>query len=196
MQLENVLAPIADTGFPRGIEHYSVVFFGEPSMEKPWAWRFEGHHISFSVTVVPDGISVTPSFLGADPADVRFGQLAGVHLLRIEEDAGRSLINALNEVQRKEVMIAGDPEYNEVVAKFGITNPYNVPWDLISSNILKPRDQWDVWKTLLKPDGIAARGFNDEQRALLRRIVDEVVTTYRPEIAQTHLNSIDLDALS
>ncbi|HJR71574.1 MAG TPA: DUF3500 domain-containing protein, partial [Gammaproteobacteria bacterium] len=46
MQLENVLQPSSATGFPRGVEDYSVTLFGEPSDTVPWAWRFEGHHIS------------------------------------------------------------------------------------------------------------------------------------------------------
>ena len=34
----------------------------------PWAWRFEGHHVSLTLTMVPGvGIAVTPHFLGANP---------------------------------------------------------------------------------------------------------------------------------
>ena len=35
MQLENVLQPNSGTGFPRGIEDYSVTLFGEPSDTSP-----------------------------------------------------------------------------------------------------------------------------------------------------------------
>jgi hypothetical protein len=84
MQLENVLQATSGTGFPRGIEDYSVTLFGEPSDTQPWAWRFEGHHISLSITVAPDlGFTVTPTFLGADPADVGAGPLAGLRVLRL-----------------------------------------------------------------------------------------------------------------
>ena len=89
MQLENVLQPASGTGFPRGIEDYSVTLFGEPSDTVPWAWRFEGHHISLSITVAPgQGFTVTPTFFGADPADVMAGPLAGLRVLRVEEDLG------------------------------------------------------------------------------------------------------------
>ena len=37
----------------------------------PWAWRFEGHHLSLSVLVAPGhGVAVTPVFFGANPAHV------------------------------------------------------------------------------------------------------------------------------
>ena len=78
MQLENVLQPNSGTGFPRGMEDYSVTLFGEPSDTVPWAWRFEGHHISLSISVVPgQGFTVTPTFLGADPATVTSGRSRG-----------------------------------------------------------------------------------------------------------------------
>ena len=88
MQLENFLAATSGTGFPRGIEDYTLTLFGEPSSNSPWAWRLEGHHISLSITVVPgQGIAVTPTFMGADPAEIPFGPLAGVRVLRV---GGRS----------------------------------------------------------------------------------------------------------
>ena len=38
---------------------------------RPWAWRFEGHHLSLSVLVAPGhGVAVTPVFFGANPAHV------------------------------------------------------------------------------------------------------------------------------
>ena len=72
MQLENVLQATSSTGFPRGIEDYSVTLFGEPSDTVPWAWRFEGHHISLSISVVPvasstGGSSIMPSPSSSTP---------------------------------------------------------------------------------------------------------------------------------
>jgi hypothetical protein len=42
--------------------------FGEPGDERPWGWRFGGHHMSLNNLVV-DGVvvSTTPCFMGADP---------------------------------------------------------------------------------------------------------------------------------
>ena len=113
MQLENVLQPASGTGFPRGIEDYSVTLFGEPSDTVPWAWRFEGHHISLSITVAPgQGFTVTPTFFGADPADVMAGPLAGLRVLRVEEDLGLQLANSLTAAQLRTASVPGTPEWN------------------------------------------------------------------------------------
>src|SRR5882672_7630472 len=42
MELENVLEASSTTGFPRGVEQYTITLFGEPSATQPWGWRFEG----------------------------------------------------------------------------------------------------------------------------------------------------------
>ena len=44
MQTEEILSLWEDIGLPPGPEKYWLVFYGTPSMDEPWAWRFEGHH--------------------------------------------------------------------------------------------------------------------------------------------------------
>ena len=193
MQLENVLQPTSGTGFPRGIEEYSVTLFGEPSDTVPWAWRFEGHHVSLSISVVPgQGFTVTPTFLGADPAEVTFGPLAGVRVLRVEEDLGFKLATSLTAAQLKVAVVPGTPEWN---AKGGFNYPGDVPWDLTAVTIVTDRSEWNQWKTALKPDGIAFKDLNGAQQATLLGILDEIFTTYRPEIADTYRASLDLEGL-
>ena len=194
MQLETVLQATSGTGFPRGIEDYTLALFGEPNDATPWAWRFEGHHISLNIAVAPgQGFTVTPTFLGADPAEVRFGPMAGARVLRVEEDLARKLVNSLSPAQRIVAVLAGDHDYN---ARFGYTYEYDVPWDLLSSNILKDQTEWEAWKTLIEPDGIAFADLDSAQQALLLRLLDEVFSTYRPEIAETYRRALDLDELT
>jgi Protein of unknown function (DUF3500) len=193
MQLENVLQPNSGTGFPRGIEDYSLTLFGEPSDAVPWAWRFEGHHISLSITVAPgQGFTVTPTFLGADPADVMVGPLAGLRVLRVEQDLGLQLASSLTGVQRAAAIVPGTPDWNRTG---GFTYPNDVPWDIVASTILRDRGDWNSWKTDLEPDGIAFKDLSGAQQAMLLAILDEVFTTYRPEIAETYRGSLDLDGL-
>ena len=193
MQLENVLQPASGTGFPRGVEDYSVTLFGEPSDTNPWAWRFEGHHISLSITIAPgQGFTVTPTFLGADPADVLVGPLAGLRVLRVEEDLGLQLANSLTSTQLRTAVVPGTPDWNRTG---GFTYPNDVPWDIVAATILRDRGEWNSWKTELKPDGIAFEDLNGAQQATLLAILDEVFTTYRPEIADTYRTSLDLEGL-
>jgi hypothetical protein len=197
MQLEYVLQPASNTGFPRGIEEYTITLFGEPSQTEPWAWRFEGHHVSLSVSIVPGvGISVTPAFLGADPAEVAVGPLAGLRVLRVEEDLGRALANSFDARQKAQGVLAGDPAFNADVAKFGFAYSNNTPWDLLASNIMKEPARWEDWRETLRPDGIKVTDLRPEQRAIVAALLDEILGVYRPALAAKYWKTVELDDLS
>lgn len=68
IELEQILGePTGRPGY-RNPEHYYLVLFGEPVADRPWAWRFEGHHLSLSATLIPGHAPlVTPAFFGANP---------------------------------------------------------------------------------------------------------------------------------
>jgi hypothetical protein len=177
MQMEKILADAEVIGFPRGTENYTLAFFGTPAEDERWGWRFEGHHLSLNFSVAPGAISVTPSFWGASPAELPSGALAGFRNLRGSHEAGLALINALDEQQRNEAIEDGNP-----------------PFDIVSGNLNRPPENWDDWKQL-PPQGIAVSTLSAAQKDLVQRILDEVVTTHRPEIARAYLQQIDVNEL-
>ena len=63
------------------------------------AWHLGGHHVAVHATVVGETLAVTPSFLGANPAVVRTGPMAGLQVLREEESLARDLLAALSRDQ-------------------------------------------------------------------------------------------------
>ena len=70
-----------------------------------WGWRFEGHHLSLNFTLAGDHLVVdTPSFLGANPANVPRGPRAGLRVLAAEEDEARALLGSLSDAQRREAV--------------------------------------------------------------------------------------------
>lgn len=105
-ELETVLAEIE--GNPgRDPNRYWFVFFGSPSGDSPWVWRYEGHHVSLTFGV-RDGVTVssTPQFLGSNPAEVKAGRKQGTRILAKEQDLGFQLVESLNEAQRAKAVIA------------------------------------------------------------------------------------------
>jgi len=63
-----------DTTGKRDPLKYYVSIFGTPGA-KVWAWRWEGHHQSFNYTSAGDAApSMTPSFFGTNPGEVREGE--------------------------------------------------------------------------------------------------------------------------
>jgi hypothetical protein len=101
MSLEQVLRDLElDKGPERDPDKYYVSIFGEPSQHGTWGFRFEGHHVSLNYTIVDGNIASSPSFFGANPAEVKSGPRAGLRALMREEDMALELAQSLTEEQR------------------------------------------------------------------------------------------------
>ena len=110
IELEALLGEIENNPTHRDPGKYHLSIFGEPTPAGTWGWRFEGHHISINLTLA-DGkvISATPSFLGANPAQVREGRMTGSHPLAEEENLARKLARSLHEAGKPVVFAATPP---------------------------------------------------------------------------------------
>jgi hypothetical protein len=96
-----VLREIETFGLLRDPEKYFLVFFGDARRKPPWGWRFEGHHLSLNFTLRGDAVATTPSFFGANPAEVRRGRRRACACLADEEDEARKLLGMLDAGQRR-----------------------------------------------------------------------------------------------
>ena len=103
--LEEVLDRRENWRLGRHSEDYKVVVFGMPGDDR-WAWRFEGHHLSVTMTVVDGVVSPAPVFLGANPARVDLAGRAVLRPLGVEEDLGRELLLALTPAARSRAVVA------------------------------------------------------------------------------------------
>ena len=86
---------------------YWVNVFGDPDGDQPWSWRFEGHHLSVTMTVAGDVVSPAPVFLGANPACVSYAGRAVCRPLAPEEDLVRALLDAMGPACRSAAVVAG-----------------------------------------------------------------------------------------
>ncbi len=115
MSLEDVLKAIEkDDGEKRNPEKYYFSVFGEPSDTGTWGYRVEGHHVSQNYTVADGRVSSTPSFFGANPAQVPDGPRKGLRALAGEEDMGRELLKALTPDQQK-VAVVDQTAYKDII---------------------------------------------------------------------------------
>jgi hypothetical protein len=103
----------------RDPELYWFAVFGEPGSTTPWSWRVGGHHVAIHVTVA-DGevIGSTPSFLGANPATVPHGPLAGTRTLPGEEDLARSLLSVMTSAER-DIAVVDDTAPADILSGVG-----------------------------------------------------------------------------
>ena len=104
--LEPVLKELEGGSERRDPRRYYVRIFGEPGGREPWGWSFEGHHVSLNYTLVGGRLAATPSFLGANPAEVRHGEKKGLRVLGREEDLARALVASLDSEQRAAAVVS------------------------------------------------------------------------------------------
>ena len=77
-------------------DNYWLAFFDEPSAENDWSWQFGGHHLAINVAVRDGVLSMSPTFIGIEPANFeRSGSSATP--LRDHVTAGVELMRSLPE---------------------------------------------------------------------------------------------------
>src|ERR1700760_926921 len=85
---------------------YWVSVFGAPEGDQPWSWRFEGHHLSVTMTVADEEVSPAPVFFGANPARVSYSGRPVSRPLGPEEDLVRALLDAMGPHVRSAAVVA------------------------------------------------------------------------------------------
>ena len=159
--LEEILREMQGGGgrLARDPDEYFFTVFGTPDAGGTWGWRYEGHHVSLHWTVVDGQVTVsTPTFFGANPAEVREGEHRGLRILADQEDAGRELLRSLTAAQRATAVI-------EDVA----------PRDIVTGAEL------DIEP--LSPAGLLASGMTDAQRDGLLRLIEVYASVMAEDVA-------------
>ena len=162
MELETVLKAIESAGGRGGMnrdpELYYFTVFGSPSAKAPWGWRVNGHHLAVYFMVGGSTIASSPAFFGTNPAEVREGPKQGLRIQAAEQDAGRALVNALEESQRTSAIIEG-------VA----------PNDIVTTTSAKADP--------LAPIGLAASAMKPNQRELLMKLIEVYTSQMTEDVA-------------
>ena len=171
IELETILGRLERGGdgerFPRDTGLYFFSVFGSPGGSDPWSWRADGHHLSLHFTLVDgDIISPTPSFFGANPAEVREGPEKGLRILRDEEDRGRELFLSLDAGQGKRAVI-----YPEA------------PADIITR--AGRRVEID------EQSGLPAEAMSADQRQLLMSLMRVFIDRKPPDVARNVLKRVE-----
>jgi len=145
-------------------KNYFFAFFGNPS-DNIWGYKLEGHHLSINFTFVNDKLSVTPFFIGTDPAEYQNSVYAGWRVLGQEEDLGIKLIHLLSEAQQKKAIMTKE-----------------VPQDIITAA--------ESGKRLVDNWGILGADMTAVQKAVLQYIIREFVFNMEYEKATAEYEKI------
>ena len=185
LQLDDILHEIFEIGYEKGevpentikmvrtldwdYGNYFFAVWGDPSVDEIWGLKFEGHHLSINLSVAGDTYSMTPLFMGTDPAEVEVTQYSGLRALSKEEDYGFWLINALNESQKAKATLSRD-----------------VPGDILTAPGSEQR--------LTEYQGITAAELDEKQAKILHYLIEEYIGNLEHEKSEKYfdiLHSVD-----
>ena len=88
-----------------GKKYYWIAVIGTPSETSPWQWQWGGHHVTVNATIVGANISLTPSFIGVQPATYTDANGNTVRPLGDIEDEAFALVNSLDAAQQKTAIL-------------------------------------------------------------------------------------------
>ncbi len=145
-------------------QNFYLAFFGLPT-DTVWGYKIEGHHLSVNFSFVKDKLSVTPFFIGTDPAEFPNTEYAGWRVLGQEEDLGIKLIQLFSAEQQKKATMSKD-----------------VPKDIITGAETGIR-LVDYW-------GIKGSELTKQQQSILQYIIREFVFNLEYEKAVAEYDKI------
>ncbi|MDF8263333.1 DUF3500 domain-containing protein [Luteipulveratus flavus] len=147
VEVERVRRTLAGAQPRPGDDRYWLRLIGSPGPQ-PWGWRVNGHHLAVHVLVVDGECSVTPHFIGSEPATLPSGTAwPGRRLLGPEEDLAHDLLASF-EPDRRARAVASD----------------RAPRDILTG--ADP-----VADPSVLPPGLIRRDMTGDQRALLDALV-------------------------
>jgi hypothetical protein len=168
VSLEEVLFANSGGSANRNPGNYFLAAFGDPARQGAWGWRFEGHHLSVSFTIV-DGrvVSGTPAFFGGNPAHVPGDSEVhpGLNPFSQEEDLGFLLLGSFDGAQRSRVIIDDA-----------------APRDILTTNAAEA--------TMGPPEGVALADMTDAQQQLLLELLAVYSARMNPDLAGHQLAKI------
>ncbi len=136
--LEPILRQLENGNPGRDEKLYTFSFFGEPSDNTPWAWRYEGHHISLTF-VYREGrlVSSTPQFLGSNPEIALEGPKKKLQPLANERNLAYVLLDSLTDEQMSKAKI-GSQSPGDIVTgnarRASIKEKKGIPYQELSTH--------------------------------------------------------------
>ena len=146
---------------------YWVSVYGDPEDGQPWSWRFEGHHLSVTMTVAGDEVSPAPVFFGANPACVSYAGRPVSRPLGPEEDLVRALLDAMGAQDRAAAVVASQ-----------------APADIRTATSPRARPG-------IEPLGVAAASLGPAARALLAQLAAAYLERLPAELAAREAARLD-----
>lgn len=153
-------------GMQYGKQYYWLAIIGEPSETEAWQWQFGGHHVTVNAVVKGDALTLTPSFIGAQPGTYT-ADGAEVRPLGDIIDEAFALVNSLDSTDKAKAVL-GD-KYVDLV--------------------LGPGEECKT----IPSEGLAGADMSAEQQAAFLKLIDEYGGLANDEKAASRLAQLKTD---
>ena len=108
MKLNESMREITGSDDELGEWLYWLSVLGEPSLDEPWGWQFDGHHLNVNCFLLGGQMVMTPMFMGSEPVAVDIGKHAGTRVFQAEEGTALNLARTLSAEQRSKAIVSDD----------------------------------------------------------------------------------------
>jgi hypothetical protein len=179
MKLNAFLGDLVGAPVALGEFCYQMHIFGEPSAADPWGWQLYGHHLCLTCFVVGTQMTLTPTFMGAEPRYADAGPHAGVRMFDDEERIGLELVRGLSTAQQHKAIV-----YETTVAN-GLPPGRHQGTDGMSfggafkDNVIVPYE------------GIAGSELDPRQRRVLLDLTERYLSTLPPGPLRARMSDVE-----
>ena len=165
MKLNESIREITGSDEELGEWLYWLSILGEPSLDDPWGWQIDGHHLNVNCFLLGGQMVMTPMFMGSEPVAVDIGKYAGTRAFQAEESTGQNLARTLSAEQRRKAIVSKDVPPGVFTGAF--------------------RDNFE-----LRYEGIPFDDLTSQQQALMFELIGTYVNRMRSDQAQPKMDEV------
>lgn len=165
MKLNESVLEITGSDEELGEWLYWLSVMGQPSLEEPWGWQIDGHHLIINCFNLRDQLVMTPMFMGSEPVAVDIGKYAGTRVFEAEERIGLNLAQTLTPDQRRQAIISEE-----------------LPPELFTAAF---RDNFE-----LKYQGVKYADLSTHQQAIMLDLIGTYINRVRSDHAKIKLEEV------
>lgn len=103
-------------------ELYFFTIMGKPTLNEPWGWQLDGHHLVINYFVLGDQVVMTPTFMGGEPVITATGKHKGNTIFQDEQNYGLKLMQSFNKKQQSKATISTSKGRENMQAGAGADN--------------------------------------------------------------------------
>ena len=165
MKLNDSIREITGSDEELGEWLYWLSVLGEPSLDEPWGWQFDGHHLNVNCFLLGGQMVMTPMFMGSEPVAVDIGKHAGTRVFQAEEGIALNLARTLSAKQRSKAIVSDEVPSGVFTGAF--------------------RDNFEM-----RYEGIKFDDLSSHQQALMFNLIGAYINRMRSDHAQLKMDEI------